>query len=89
MQTESERHALKLEAERKERELHTKARSQVIVKYFSEKVSPAIHGAAAVQEAFTIWKEETVRSFLTNWQRDNRAKEEKVAQGEMQVMQKL
>jgi hypothetical protein len=31
-----------------------------MVKYFSEKVSPAVHDAAAKKEAFASWKEQFI-----------------------------
>jgi hypothetical protein len=41
-----------------ERKMHAKTRSDVIIKYFSEKVSPAVHDSAAKKEAFGMWKQE-------------------------------
>jgi hypothetical protein len=42
----------------KEREVHTKTRSDMIVKMFSEKISPGVHDIAAKKEAFGVWQEE-------------------------------
>jgi hypothetical protein len=36
--------------------IETKSRSDMIVKYFSEKVSPAVHDVASKKEAFGDWK---------------------------------
>ena len=36
----------------KERQVHAKTRSDMIVKFFSEKISPAIHDKAGKKEAF-------------------------------------
>jgi hypothetical protein len=41
----------------KARELHTKVRSDMMVKYFSEKVAPTIHDIAAKKEGFGEWKQ--------------------------------
>jgi hypothetical protein len=38
--------------------VHSKTRSDVIVKYFSEKVNPGIHDKAAKKEGFGNWKEQ-------------------------------
>jgi hypothetical protein len=45
---------------------HAKARGNVVVKYFSEKVSAAVHDVSAKKEGFGIWKEEAVRVFMAN-----------------------
>jgi hypothetical protein len=52
-----EEEAWRREAETRERESHSQTRSDLIVKYFSERVSPGIHDAAAKKEGFGIWKE--------------------------------
>jgi hypothetical protein len=61
---EREENARKRRAEehKKERKLHAKTRSDVIVKYFSEKVSPNVYGVAVLKEGFGIWKEQYMRT---------------------------
>jgi hypothetical protein len=60
----------KLEAKLKEdanleRKLHLKTRSDILVKYFSEKVSPGIHDVSSKKESFGIWKEGLIhRDYL-------------------------
>jgi hypothetical protein len=49
--------ARQLEQERREREIHTKTRSDMLIKYFSEKVAPGVHDVAMKKEAFGVWKE--------------------------------
>jgi hypothetical protein len=54
-----EEHAKEREAAervRVARELHAKARSNMTVKYFLEKVAPAVHEAGAKKEVFGEWK---------------------------------
>jgi hypothetical protein len=46
------------EEERKERLVHVKTRSDFMIKYFSEKVSPAVHDRAAKMSCWGVWKEE-------------------------------
>jgi hypothetical protein len=42
----------------REREVFVKTRSDMMVKYFAEKISPAVHDKAMANEGFGIWKEE-------------------------------
>jgi hypothetical protein len=42
--------AEQLEEKRREHALHLKTRSDVVIKYFAEKVSPAVHDVAAKKE---------------------------------------
>jgi hypothetical protein len=37
---------------------HTEMRSNMLVKYFSEKVNPGVHDKAMNKEAFALWKSE-------------------------------
>jgi len=69
---EQRRNRERLEAEarrheelRQERELHRKSRSDIMIKYFSEKISPALHDNAGLKEAFGIWKEDFMH---TRWE---------------------
>jgi hypothetical protein len=39
-------------------QIHLKTKSDMLVKYFSEKVSPLVHDVAAKKESFGWWKEE-------------------------------
>jgi hypothetical protein len=56
--------------EEKERELHNQTRSDLIVKYFAETISPAIYDKAAMKEAFNAWNEEFVHvKFLEREER--------------------
>jgi hypothetical protein len=43
-------------------ELRVKTRGDMLVKYFSDKVAPAIHDIALQKEAFSSWKEGFIRS---------------------------
>jgi hypothetical protein len=40
-----------------QREMHAKTRGSMIMKMFSERISPGIHDAAAKKEGFGVWKE--------------------------------
>jgi hypothetical protein len=42
----------------KERQVHTQTRSDMLIKYFSEKVAPGVHGKTGKYEAFGAWKEQ-------------------------------
>ena len=55
----------KREEEKKERAVHGTARGARVSKYFSEKVSPAVHDAAVTSECFGLWKEEFVHERRT------------------------
>jgi hypothetical protein len=46
------------ETRRKERLVRVKTRSDFMIKYFSEKVSPAVHDKAAKMSCWGVWKEE-------------------------------
>jgi hypothetical protein len=50
------------EEHRKTHQVHVKTRGDMLVKYFSEKVSPAVHDKAAKQEGFASWTEELIHS---------------------------
>jgi hypothetical protein len=41
--------------------LHCKTRSDTMIKYFAEKVSPGIYDDAARKEGFGVWKEEFMK----------------------------
>merc|ERR1712167_149459 len=43
-----------------EHQIHTKTHSDMMVKYFSERVAPGVHDVAAKKEAFGRWKEENI-----------------------------
>jgi hypothetical protein len=47
----------KMDEDAAERKWHAMARSDLTIKYFAEKVSPAVHDSAAKKEAFAMWKE--------------------------------
>jgi len=51
---------MRQEQQAKERKLHKKTRSDAMIKYFAEKVSPAVHDVASKKEAFGYWKEEFI-----------------------------
>jgi hypothetical protein len=57
-------HSAQLEAQERARKLHTKTvtRGDAMVKYFSEKVTPAVHDVAMKKEAFGWWKDEFVEA---------------------------
>ena len=55
---DQEREKRELEEQEKEQALHMKTRSDMIIKMFSEKVSPGVYDAAAKKEGFGVWKEE-------------------------------
>jgi len=80
MRLQEEAQARKRAEEAKERELHMKTRSDMIVKMFSEKISPGVHDIAAKREAFGSWKEGYVheifmkREELLNANRDEQAR---------------
>jgi hypothetical protein len=46
--------------------VHIKTRSDMLVKYFSEKVSPAVHDLAAKKEGFGAWKEQFLHENLAD-----------------------
>jgi hypothetical protein len=58
LQFQKEEEERKRAEERKERELHAKSRSDMVIKYFSETISPAVHDGAALKEVFIEWKEQ-------------------------------
>jgi hypothetical protein len=45
-------------AEKKERNIQANARSAMLLKYFSEKINPAIHDKAAKTEVLSVWKDQ-------------------------------
>jgi hypothetical protein len=47
----------------KTHEIHTQARSDMLVKYFAEKVNPGLHDVAAKKEAFGAWNEEYIHNY--------------------------
>jgi hypothetical protein len=59
----------RLEQHAKERKLHQKTRSDLIVKYFSEKVAPGVHHVAAKKEGFGVWKEDFIHSCFQQQER--------------------
>jgi hypothetical protein len=63
-----------------EHKLHTKSRSDMIIKFFSETVSPAVHDVAAKREGFGDWKEDYMRSRFI--QREEFLKEDAVVRQE-------
>jgi hypothetical protein len=46
---------------RREHAVHKKTRGDMLVKYFSDRVSPAVHDVAAKKEAFGAWNEQFIR----------------------------
>jgi hypothetical protein len=54
---EAQLEAAKLK-DKEERERHAEIRSELLIKYFSEKVSPALHETAARKAGFDEWKEQ-------------------------------
>jgi hypothetical protein len=56
-QQERDEQRKKVEAE-KERKVHAKTRSDMIVKYFSESIGGKVHDTAAKKEAYGTWKEQ-------------------------------
>jgi hypothetical protein len=50
------------EEHRKTRRVHVKARGDMLVKYFAERVSPELHDVAATKEAFGAWNEEFIHN---------------------------
>ena len=44
----------------KERKIHAKTRSDMVIKLFSEKISPEIHDRAAKKEGLGVWKEDYI-----------------------------
>jgi aconitase B len=46
------------EEEEKERQVHVESRSDMIMKYFSDRVAPGVHDVAMKKEGFGVWKEE-------------------------------
>jgi hypothetical protein len=66
-----------LEEQRKERLVHLKTRSDMMVKYFSEKVSPGVHDVAMKKEGFGVWKEEFMRVSFEEREKKSAADAEK------------
>jgi hypothetical protein len=56
-QEAEKREAREREERGKELRVHAKTRKDMLIKYFSESISPKIHDAAAVKEGFGVWKE--------------------------------
>jgi hypothetical protein len=67
--------------EQQRREDHAKTRSDMIMKYFSEKVSPGVHDVAAKKEGFGEWKEQFLHS-LYMLREEKIREEEAMARGE-------
>jgi hypothetical protein len=53
-----------------EREIHNISRSDMMVKYFSEKVAPGVHDAAAKKEGFGVWKEQFMHSSFEEQEKE-------------------
>jgi hypothetical protein len=50
-----------------ERTMHAKSRSAMIVKYFADKIAPAVHDMGSKKESFGLWKEEFVHVKFSKW----------------------
>jgi hypothetical protein len=57
MEGQVEQERMRREQLRKEHVVHAKTRSDMMVKYFAEKVSPGVHDVAAKKEGLGVWKE--------------------------------
>jgi hypothetical protein len=53
--------------------VHVKTRQGMMIKYFSDRISPAVHDSAAKKEGFGVWKEQWMheRYFKTFKKRDD------------------
>jgi hypothetical protein len=80
LEESAELHKRRLEEEAKERALHNKTRGDMVVKLFSEKISPGVHDLAAKKEGFGAWKEQFMHASFEVQQdklkRENKAREE-------------
>jgi hypothetical protein len=70
----------KLKEEAKEKKLHIKTRGDMVIKLFSEKISPGVHDAAAVKEGFGVWKEESMHWSYLKRGKKIKKEQEKVSQ---------
>jgi hypothetical protein len=71
------RDAMLREEMKKERLVHAKTRSDMVIKLFAEKISPGIHDIAAKKEGFGAWKEGFLRESYRNREKQRRKEEEK------------
>jgi hypothetical protein len=58
-----------------EKKIHMKTRSDIMIKYFSDCVCPAVHDVAMKKEAWGIWKEQFIH---VKFEKDEKRLKEKI-----------